>query len=346
MTTFWRFLYYRLKSSALRTVIFTVLSTAICLLGIYMENKSDNVEFCQSGLYMLATALCIIANIVPLFELAGLKNRRNLDTLYFFPIGRKKMATVYFLSGWMQVVFIYTVTFIASLIWLISQTDYFALIYMLPYYFLSLVLAFVIFAVFSFLFLQANTVADGVLFCVLWIFLPFLAGLTLGEVFEIDFFRNLYSWGILYTPMNNLTVVFQDLIEINNPASWDRAAGEIMDRWYVFFIWGAAGCAAVNGYMVSFIKKGAEQAGEISNSPFGYAMLVPFYGYCFMINAGAFLVSLDPIVALIVIVGYVILMLSGYLIYRRGFHFKASDIILTVIGVILPFAVMIYTNPA
>ena len=288
MMTFWRFLYYRLKLSALRTVIFTVLSTAICLLGIYVANKSENAEFCQSGLDMLATALCIIASIVPLFELAGLKNRRNLDTLYFFPIGRQKMATAYFLSGWMQVVFIYTVTFIASLIWLISQTDYFALIYMLPYYFLSLILAFVIYAVFSFLFLQANTVADGVLFCVFWIFLPFLAGLSLGEAFEIDFFRNLYSWGILYTPMNNLTVVFQDLIEINHPASWDREAQEIMDRWYVFFIWGAAGCAAVNGYMVSFIKKGAEQAGEISNSPFGYAMLVPFYGYCFMINAGAF----------------------------------------------------------
>ena len=42
MMTFWRFLYYRLKLSALRTVIFTVLSTAICLLGIYVENKSEN----------------------------------------------------------------------------------------------------------------------------------------------------------------------------------------------------------------------------------------------------------------------------------------------------------------
>lgn len=341
MTTFWRFLYYRLKSSALRTVIFTVLSTVICLIGIWNENQSDDVKYCQCGLYMLATALCITASIVPLFELAGLKNRRNLDTLYFFPLGRKKMATAYFLSGWMQVVFIYTVTFIASLTWLISQTDYFALIYMLPYYFLSLVLAFVIFAVFSFLFLQANTVADGVLFCALWIF--FLWAVS-NVVLDFLFYTRMLtynkiwlasSWGILYTPMNNLTVLYQDLIESNCPERWDGSVKQIMENFSLFFIWGAIGFVAAIGYFNSFVKKGAEKAGEISNSWFGYKTLIPIYGCCLLYTLGP---------AWIHILIYAIVMITGYIIYRRGFKFKFSDGIVTVIGAVIPFLMsfMIY----
>jgi len=39
------------------------------------------------------------------------------------------------------------------------------------------------------------------------------------------------------------------------------------------------------------------------------------------------------------LVVYLIIMLSGYLIYRRGFKFKIPDIVVTVIGLVLPFVV-------
>lgn len=332
MKIFFRYLSYRLKSSALRTLIFTALSVAICLIGISEGNASEEIKYCQSGLYMLATALCITASVVPLFELSGLKNRRNLDTLYFFPIKREKMATVHFVSGLVQVLAIYTITWGASYLWLALNTDYFALVYMIPYYFLSLLLAFVIYSIYCFLFMQANTVADGVLFCVLWIFLPFLVGMTVNLVFDSKLAGNLYSWGIMYTPMNNLTVIFQDLIEINHPDNWERGVERIMERWYMFFIWGAVGIAAAYGYMISFVKKGAQQAGEISNSPFGYALLIPAYGYCFMVFTEGIFLPME-------MVTYLVIMLSGYLIYRRGFKFKIPDIVATVIGLILPFVV-------
>ena len=329
---------YRLKSSALRTLIFTALSVAICLIGISEVNTSDEIKYCQSGLYMLATALCVTASIVPLFELSGLKNRRNLDTLYFFPIKREKMAMVHFVSGFVQILVIYTVTWGASYLWLALNTDYFALVYMIPYYFLSLLLAVVIYSVYCFLFMQANTVADGVLFCALWIFLPFLVGMTVFLVFDSKLAANLYSWGIMYTPMNNLTVLFQNLIEINEPTRWDKAAEKIMDYWYMFFIWGAVGIAAAHGYLICFVKKGAQQAGEISNSPFGYALLIPAYGYCFMTFTTGILLPM-------MMVTYLIIMLSGYLIYRRGFKFKIPDIVVTAIGLVLPFFVAYIQSP-
>ena len=331
MKIFFRYLWYRLKNSALRTLIFTALSVAICLIVISEVNDFEKAEYCQSGLYMLATALCITASVVPLFELSGLKSRRNLDTLYFFPIKRGKMAMVHFVSGFVQVSTIYTVTWGASCFWFALNTDYFALAYMIPYYFLSLLLALVIYSIYCFLFMQANTVADGVLFCALWIFLPALLASTLGFVLKSEVAENLASWGIMYTPMNNLTVIFQDLIEINRPDYLMRGAEKIMERWYMFFIWGAVGLAAANGYLFSFVKKGAEQAGEISNSPFGYMILIPAYGYCFLLGLRGLFIP-------ITIVIYLIIMLSGYLIYRRGFKFKIPDIVVTVIGLVLPFA--------
>ena len=338
MKIFFRYLGHRLKSSTLRTLIFTALSVAICLIGISEVNTSDVIKYCQSGLYMLATALCITASVVPLFELSGLKNRRNLDTLYFFPIKREKMAMVHFVSGFVQVLVIYTVTWGASYLWLALNTDYFALVYMIPYYFLSLLLAFVIYSIYCFLFMQANTVADGVLFCALWIFLPCIVALSASWVFDSKIADNLAGWGIMYTPMNNLTVLFQDLVEINRPDYWRRGVEEITDRWYMFFIWGAVGLAAANGYLISFVKKGAQQAGEISNSPFGYALLIPVYGYCFMMMPFGIYIPISLVV-------YLIIMLSGYLIYRRGFKFKIPDIVVTVIGLVLPF-VMAYIKLA
>lgn len=336
MKIFFRYLLYRLKNSVLRTLIFTALSVAICLIGISMRNGSSEPKYCESGLYMLATALCITASIVPLFELSGLKNRRNLDTLFFFPIKREKMATVHFISGFVQVFTIYTVTWGASYLWLALNTNYYALGYMIPYYLLSLSLAFVIYSIYCFLFMQANTTADGVLFCLLWIFLPAFVSLVLDVVWHVEIAGKWAEWGIMYTPMNHLTIIFQDLIEINHPTRWDGLVENIMEHWYMFVIWGAAGLVAANAYLFSFVHKGAEQAGEISNSPFGYAVLIPAYGYCLIqISMGIFVPLL--------IVMYLGVMLSGYLIYRRGFKFKVPDIIVTVIGLILPF-VAAYMN--
>ena len=41
----------------------------------------------------------------------------------------------------------------------------------------------------------------------------------------------------------------------------------------------------------------------------------------------------------VMMVTYLVIMLSGYLIYRRGFKFKIPDIVVTALGFALPFAV-------
>ena len=342
MKIFKRYLSYRLESSMLRTLIFTILSVMLAQMVLSEATDSSVAEYNDSGLYILATILGIIASVIPFLELAGFNNRRNLDTLYFFPIKREKMAIANYISGFVQVLFIYTVTFVWSYIYLATKTNYFALYHMLPYYFLSVLLGLVIYSVFMFIFVQANSSADGVIFCLLWIFLLCVVGYTVIDILEIrgnleDIVYNYFSWntayeisswGIIYAPINNLTVLFQDLIEINNPTAWDYTVVPIKNQLYMFFVWGAIGIAAAVGYVWSFVRKGAEKAGEISISWFGYRTLIPIYGYCMIIltrgNGGP---------SSITVLSF-ILMIIGYVIYRRGFKLKTSDIIATACGLI------------
>jgi hypothetical protein len=285
---------------------------------------------------MHAVMLGIFCTLIPILETSAFKNRRNLDTLYFFPIKRWKMALTHYLSGLIQVVVIYMVPFFTAWIYLEAQTNYFALGYMLPYFFLSLLIGFVMYSIFMFVFGQANTVADGVLFCVLWMFVFYISGYAVKEVFlrdalmETKYWETIVrflDWGTVYSPINNLTVIYRRLIEINQHGNtyYFELAMEYTKMWYMFVVWGALGIASAVGYFITFVRKGAEKAGEISNSWFGYKLLIPVYGYSLLLEYNYVDFMTVVIFALMVI---------GYIIYRRGFKLKVSDYIVTGCGII------------
>ena len=341
MTALRKYLFYRIKNSVLKTLIFTSLSILITQIVLRECIDSNKVENRDSGLYMFAVILGIVASVIPFLELAGFKNRRNLDTLFFFPIKREKMAIAVYLSGLLQVITIYTVTYAVGFIFLSVKTDCFALVYMIPYYFLSLLLGAVIYSVFMFLFSEANTVADGVLFCLLWIYLLCMVGdtvvwacvdLEMGYTEAQSMAMDLTGWGIIYAPINNLTVLFQELIEIHRSSRWDNSAEEVREYLYMFFVWGVIGIAAAVGYVYRFAKKGAEKAGEISESWFGYRILIPIYGYCLIFLTTESCVSVYSVLSWLIFA----LMIIGYIVYRRSFRLKKSDICGIVAGMI-PF---------
>lgn len=333
MKVFGRYLQYRLKQSTLRTIVFTVLSVMVCLI-MTSEVSSSTIreEYRTTGLYMLAVILGIICTLTPFLELSVFKTRRNLDTLFFFPIKRTKMALAHFLSGAMQIFTVYTVSFLSVWIYLLATTDCFKLGYMPLYYLFSLLLGGVMYSIFTFLFSEGNTVADGILFCALWVFVANLVmdvfhSYVLSAVldrkvwFELD---SLSEWGVVYAPINNLTVIFQKLIEVNRALNGDYA-NRYMGQMYMFFVWGAVGIAAAFGFFFNFKRKGAHLAGEISDSPFGYKLLIPIYGY------GRLLLNIGLDILSVIIFA---LMLVGYFIYRRSFKIKTRDIIFIACGII------------
>ena len=339
MKVFGRYLQYRLKQSTLRTIVFTILSVMVCLI-VTSDASSSTIheEYRTTGIYMLAIILGIICTLIPILELSVFKTRRNLDTLYFFPIKRTKMALAHYLSGAIQIFTVYTVSFASVWIYLLATTDCFRLGYMPLYYLLSLLLGWVMYSIFTFLFSEGNTVPDGILFCALWAFVAYLVmyvfhSYVLSAVLDRKVWLELESlsgWGVIYAPINNLTVIFQDLIEVNRASDagasyYVNYADRYMAQMYMFFVWGVVGIAASFGFFFNFKRKGAHLAGEISDSPFGYKLLIPVYGY------GLLLLS-DGLEIMSVII--FALMLVGYFIYRRSFKIKTRDIIFIACGII------------
>ncbi len=333
------YLWYRLKQSALFTAIFTVLSVLLTQTWIgdcIRYTEPDQMRFNSCGLEFLAIILGIAATVIPFLEMRGFKNRRNLDTLYFFPIKRGKMALVHYLSGLIQMTFIYTVTYAAAAILLVNRANYFALVNLVPYFFLSLLIGILLYSLFIFLFTQGNTVLDGVVFSIMWMFAGYLVlsavannirvlgdqYILAGKHLDAD-----ASWAIIYAPLNNLTVLFRNLIEINQDmgAYYTASNADILAHWYWFLIWGVLGVAATVGFFATFIKRGAQKAGEISDSWFGYRLLIPVYGYSLLLSGGRDMITVMMVLAAMII---------GYFIYRRSFKLKLSDIIVTAAGII------------
>ena len=276
-----------------------------------------------------------------MLELSDFKNRRNLDTLFFLPIDRRKLAAVHFISGFIQVVVIYTVAFLSSLVYLLINTDCFELAYMIPYYFLSVLVGFVIYSFFSFIFNQGNTETDGIILCILWAFVAYAVMAVTRETVIKAFWgpdtwyvehiqrwnegNSFASWGIVYAPINNLTVIFEDLIEVNRHGAQyvyeQMYAYRYIQQMYMFFVWGAVGIACAVGFVIGFGRKGAHLAGEPSDSWLAYKSIIPIYGYSLA------LYSMTENSFEILLILTVILMLIGYVVYRRSFKIKKSDII-------------------
>lgn len=343
MTTFKRYFIYRLKQSILRTVVFTALALLICLTAVNSSISGDYEFYKTASLESLASILGIICFLIPILELSGFKNRRNLDTLYFFPIRRERMALAHYLSGFVQILVIYTVSFVALWLTLVFKTDYFSLEYMPLYYALSLLAGLIMYSIACFIFGEANTDADGILFIALWMFAIYILVYCVrlyvlrALLADTEFwpFKSHAEWAPLYAPINNLTVIFQDLIETNRQGapSYDEYiydytvsyAEQYLSQAYMFAVWAALGLAAAFGFFARFKRKDAHLAGEVSSSIFGYKLLIPLYGYSLL-----FMYSDLDIMTIIIFA----LMLTGYFFYRRSFKIKKSDIIFIVCGII------------
>ena len=348
MTTFKRYFTYRLKQSVLRTVVFTVLALLMCLTAVNSSISSDYDFYKTASLESVATVLGILCFLIPILELSGFKNRRNLDTLYFFPIRRERMALAHYLSGLVQILIVYTVSFVSLWLTLLVKTNCFSLEYMPLYYVLSLLAGLVMYSIACFIFSEANTDADGILFIALWMFVAYIVMYTVRIYVIRELLRDtqfwpyesIAEWGPLYAPINNLTVIFQDLVEANrqkDPYSYTGSyAARYLSQAYMFAVWGVIGVAAAFGFFARFKRKDAHLAGEISSSIFGYKLLIPLYGYSLLLMYS----DLD-IMTIIVFA----LMLTGYFFYRRSFKIKKSDIIFIVCGIIpLILSIMLNTT--
>ena len=310
--------------SGVKTLIYLIIITLILTVIIGMNAQVEKPlyypdaiapTYYYSTLYIPVIFLCFLIYLVPLLEFSFFKKRINLNCAYSMPISRRAMGVVHYLSGAITITTVYTLSYLANFILLLTrEPGHYVFQPMIEHYFLTLVFGLAIYSLMCFVFNEANTAGDGVCFMILWTFVLFFVNIAAAYIF--DFKANTVFGSIPWELISKLTSHYERLCEMNfatNSFFWQNS---VLVSWLV--IWILIGLASALGLIFTFGKRRTEKTEEISDSFFGYRVLIPIY-------AATGMYILRNIVFWVI---FEVLALIGYTIYRRGFRYKLSDIII------------------
>lgn len=324
MTNFKQYFRAHIKAK-IKPIIYILTSVLIFtwLLGnTYQQSTIYNNELNQteinykSMLYLPVVFMCILAYIIPVMEFSFFKKRINLDCAYSMPISRKAMGAIHYLVGLLILWCSFTLSYLTNAALLLSRgPGWFDFAPMIEHYFLCFALGTAIYSMMVFIFNEANTRGDGIWFMLLNTFIVNIVLNAIAYITDIEFKYALGSlpWHIF----TKIDIEYQSLVELrtaDRSAFWGSDASII---WFVFWI--LIGIASAVAFFLTFGKRRMEKVEECSDSYFGFCTLIPLYAISAMIifNASNNIIWWVVIEALTFI---------GYTIYRRGFHYKKSDI--------------------
>ncbi len=333
--TFTKYLGYRLKCSAFRNIALSLFPAIAVLYETARENPYSQmgndllIYKSHTDLGHAATVFFIFAFFIPIFENQCFKIRRDTDFLYSMPLTRLKLTAANYLSGFIQVAFTSSVTFFSAWLYLAIHTDYYDLRPMPLYYLSLLAIGLAIYSVMMFIFNEANTTLDGVIFCALWVIAPsvFMEGVLyrLDRYFAVENYSEIVSGGNLFLLPQNLWSLFAYSIQTNRGDN--SYIPDLTAESRAVAVWCAVGILCAAAYFFRMTHKGAQFAGEISDSWFGYKLLIPLWG--FSLIASRYYNDITPV---FILVG----MFIAYVLYRRSLKFKLPDYIILGIGALLP----------
>lgn len=345
MTSFKNYFGYHFKSTLLRGAVFAVFAVILTFITcdfsepeIYWEQTRLHYSYSVSTSWSILTTIApILATVIPVLEISDFKNKRNIDTLFFLPVSRTKMATVHYLNGLCQIFAIILLCALISLINIVRYMPPFRVgMYGLLVLFI-LLFSWIVYTVLTFAFSKANTVIDGIIFMGLY---SVLSGLICGVCSEfvnnIDFDINMSATAAIalfsvHLPFLVIHGLFNSLIpQTMTFRSYDGdeyfwyKANRIKDQIevesdyiFVILLWVIVAVACTVGFFYFFSKHKAEKIGDISDSAFGYKVLIPLFALSLL-----YVTEFDSISCIVILIATA----TSYIIYRRGFRFKMFDI--------------------
>lgn len=332
----------------IRTILYVTLFAFVFVLNmasdnqtvgsVYLLNESsmqyERIRTQYSTLYLSSLVLVICCYIVPIMEFSFFKKRRNLDCAYALPISRKELCIAHYLTGLIMVFIPYTASYLINTLLMLRTPYAYNFAPLLIHYFLCLIYGAVMYTVVTFVFQEGNTVGDGIWFIVLWSFAFLILVGAINRIAEeltgIWFIIPEGYLGMIWEPIDMLTANFQYQVQ-NIPQNMYRI-------WYLdrnlcawLIAWMVIGICAFFGLVSFFGKRRMEKTEEISESWFGFRVLIPFYAIALKIILDLNLLGASWL-------GVMIFVVLGYTIYRRGFHYKQSDWIM--LGILFVVAIL------
>ncbi len=286
----------------------------------------------EASLWTSSLILCFFSIIIPVLEFSCFKKRRNLDLFYSLPISRRSLGTVHYLTGFISLLIPFTVSFGVNLFvplirglsapgkWLYRFE------YMPQYFFMCILFGFIMYSFFAFIFNEANTILDGCVFLQIYTCILTVVCLVPNTYSDTLIAREMANYsidGIVWVNVIEFTDNFQDLMTGNTVTL--LYSNDI--KSLVVWIWAAIGVLSTLGLILRFGKTRTEKTGEVSDSWFGYKVLIP------VLASALFALRLGVVFWIIIEIAAFAL----YTLYRRGFKYKKSDLITLGIFVVFLF---------
>ncbi|MBE5818772.1 MAG: hypothetical protein E7312_06925 [Clostridiales bacterium] len=339
----------------------------------HIKNNSDyykNYLETSTLINTIITFVVIMSLVTPILEFYSFNNKRNLDTLFALPISKSKMILAHYLNGAVQIFVAFTVMY---LIWLFSYVfaSYTELHVGYSYlaYPVILLSALGIYTIFSFIFIRANTTADGFAFIFLHAFLFVIMGevvryfwndqhfvivrpqqVTLFEkiVLEGEGYVNFFEQLREFIPSFNLISVSQQISRILNIViapttdltkigidgyytiySYNYTYRNIEIEPYHFWLFGISAVLVIASFVLMITGF------KVKNTSFVGEISSSWFGYKTLLpmySIGWMLLYHDDYA--LSTIGLV-LMFLGYVLYRRGVRFKIPDFVVMAVATVI-----------
>jgi len=335
-----KYFLYELKKNALSALIITVFACAIYLVGVLTANF-EPIEYPYDNMGGMRTiipnslisipliTLMVLCTLIPILMFSFKMSSRQADCFYSMPIRREKVYLVKSAVGLLLAVVPYTVAYWLGFVVTACKPNGFLLSAFVPVFFISLPLAVVLFGINAFVFTRANRPIDGVIFIALYscagamlmgsVF-RFIASFSSEKVYSIyNYLGTDFSSWFTYSPLSWLTSKYTGIISRKTPT--------YKFEWLLYLFAGVTGAAAWAGLFLTARSEKAENAERVSDSWFGYKVLVPFY----LVFALSFLDlyaqggSAANGLSYTGLVMFAAGGLVGYIIFRRTILLKAAD---------------------
>lgn len=336
------YLKIRLQKSAKAVMYMTIIAVIITAIYTYGEHSYQlpqyNENFTEwigtrtiyrSLIATSATVMICACYIAAVMNFSTFMKRRNLDCYYALPLSRRAIGTVHYLVGLINVVCIFTASYITNIVTMLMANGNFRYIYLLPYYFVSLLIGAIIYSVLVFVFNEGTSVVDGIIYMICYTFAPMVLCTALLELTSLgrEYLFSELSTSLLFGLLLSVTEVFENAVEVKQDIFTSHLGAEHIIAWSV--IWLIIGVAAAVGFFLRFGKRRPELTEDVSESYFGYKVIIPYMAAMIMLSFDSF--------DLLTLIFIEVAAFVGYTIYRRGFKYKKQDIITLAALVICEF---------
>ena len=300
-------------------------------------STADSLETNYTHMGTLAAYVGLLAVGVPTALTQYKMKKRSTDLYYALPISHTKVLTARFLIGLILVYVPFTAAFwLGAFVVMARISAVVNAVWYIPMYFATLLPVYVIYSMAAFVYTRANRDFDGFMFILFWAFALTLVVAVLLSLFGYD---NIFvcTYFMPFRPLDVSTSFFQHKLY---GTQWYAAIGdEKVAMALGFSITAALSAAATFGLFFTERNAKAENAGQLSESWFGYRVMLPLYtvGVLSLLDLSFW----DTEIFLLII--FVTAAFFANVLYRRTFKIGKKQFIIFLIsvlaGVVLSFIV-------